>query len=39
MGSDVATPQEMTPDGFSAYIKTEYARSAAAAKLAGLTPK
>jgi tripartite-type tricarboxylate transporter receptor subunit TctC len=39
MGSDVATPQEMTADGFSAYIKAEYARSAAAAKLAGLTPK
>jgi tripartite-type tricarboxylate transporter receptor subunit TctC len=39
MGSDVATPQEMTSDGFSAYLKTEYARSAAAAKLAGLTPK
>jgi tripartite-type tricarboxylate transporter receptor subunit TctC len=39
MGSDVATPQEMTADGFSAYLKTEYARSAAAAKLAGLTPK
>jgi tripartite-type tricarboxylate transporter receptor subunit TctC len=39
MGSTIATPQEMTADGFSAYIKTEYARSAAAAKLAGLTPK
>ncbi|HVV79926.1 MAG TPA: tripartite tricarboxylate transporter substrate binding protein [Pseudolabrys sp.] len=39
MGSDIATPQEMTPDGFSAYLKAEFARSAAAAKLAGLTPK
>jgi tripartite-type tricarboxylate transporter receptor subunit TctC len=39
MGSDVATPQEMTSEGFSAYLKSEYARSAAAAKLAGLTPK
>lgn len=39
MGSDIATPQEMTSEGFSAYLKAEYARSAAAAKLAGLTPK
>ena len=39
MGSEVATPQEMTADGFGAYLKTEYTRSAAAAKLAGLTPK
>jgi tripartite-type tricarboxylate transporter receptor subunit TctC len=39
MGSDVATPQEMTAAGFAAYIKTEYARSAQAAKLAGITPK
>jgi tripartite-type tricarboxylate transporter receptor subunit TctC len=39
MGSDVATPQELTADGFAAYLKAEYARSAAAAKLAGLTPK
>jgi tripartite-type tricarboxylate transporter receptor subunit TctC len=39
MGSEVATPQELTADGFAAYLKAEYARSAAAAKLAGLTPK
>ena len=39
MGSEVATPQEMTADGFAAYLKAEYTRSAAAAKLAGLTPK
>jgi tripartite-type tricarboxylate transporter receptor subunit TctC len=39
MGSDVATPQEMTSAGFGDYIRAEYARSAAAAKLAGLTPK
>ena len=39
MGSDVATPQEMTADGFAAYLKAEYLRSAAAAKLAGLTPQ
>jgi tripartite-type tricarboxylate transporter receptor subunit TctC len=39
MGSDIATPQEMTSAGFGAYIKAEYARSAEAAKLAGLTPK
>ena len=39
MGSDVATPQEMTSAGFGDYIRAEYARSGAAAKLAGLTPK
>jgi tripartite-type tricarboxylate transporter receptor subunit TctC len=39
MGSDVATPQELTAAGFAAYIKVEYARSAEAAQLAGLKPK
>jgi len=39
MGSDVATAEEMTPAGFGAYIKTEYARSAEAAKLAGIKPQ
>jgi len=39
MGSDVATPEEMTAAGFAAYIKAEYQRSAEAAKLAGLTPQ
>jgi tripartite-type tricarboxylate transporter receptor subunit TctC len=39
MGSEVATPKEMTADGFAAYLKAEYLRSAEAAKLAGLTPK
>ena len=39
MGSEIATPQEMTADGFAGYLKAEYTRSAAAAKLAGLTPK
>jgi tripartite-type tricarboxylate transporter receptor subunit TctC len=39
MGSEIATPQEMTADGFAGYLKAEYTRSAAAAKLAGLTPQ
>jgi tripartite-type tricarboxylate transporter receptor subunit TctC len=39
MGSDIATAEEMTSTGFGAYIKAEYARSAEAAKLAGLKPK
>jgi tripartite-type tricarboxylate transporter receptor subunit TctC len=39
MGSEVATPEEMTTAGFAAYIKVDYARSAEAAKIAGLTPK
>ena len=39
MGSEIATPEQMTPAGFAAFIKTDYARMKEAAKLAGLEPK
>jgi tripartite-type tricarboxylate transporter receptor subunit TctC len=39
MGSEIATAEQMTPDGFTAFILIDYARMADAAKLAGLTPK
>ena len=39
MGSEIATAEQMTPDGFAAFIRIDYARMADAAKLAGLTPK
>jgi tripartite-type tricarboxylate transporter receptor subunit TctC len=39
MGSEVATPEQMTPAGFAAFIRTDYKRMAEAAKLAGLEPK
>jgi tripartite-type tricarboxylate transporter receptor subunit TctC len=39
MGSEIATPEQMTPAGFAEFIRTDYARMGEAAKLAGLTPK
>src|SRR5471030_1440022 len=39
MGSEIATSEQMTPAGFTAFIKTDYARMAEAAKLAGIEPK
>ena len=39
MGSEIATAEQMTPDGFSAFIKLDYERMREAARLAGLTPK
>jgi tripartite-type tricarboxylate transporter receptor subunit TctC len=39
MGSEIATPEEMTPAGFSTFIHTDYSRMRDAAKLAGLEPK
>jgi tripartite-type tricarboxylate transporter receptor subunit TctC len=39
MGSEIATPEQMTPAGFAAFIKTDYGRMRDAAKLAGLEPK
>jgi tripartite-type tricarboxylate transporter receptor subunit TctC len=38
MGSEIATPQQMTPKGFAAYIKTEYEHMREAAKLAHIVP-
>src|SRR5471030_363205 len=39
MGSEIATPEQMTPAGFAAFIQTDYKRMGDAAKLAGLEPK
>jgi tripartite-type tricarboxylate transporter receptor subunit TctC len=39
MGSEIATAEQMTPDGFAKFIRTDYARMGEAAKLAGLEPK
>ena len=39
MGSEIATPEQMTPEGFAAFIRTDYERMREAAKLAGIVPK
>jgi tripartite-type tricarboxylate transporter receptor subunit TctC len=36
LGSEVATPEQMTSQGFAAFIRADYAAMQAAAKLAGL---
>jgi tripartite-type tricarboxylate transporter receptor subunit TctC len=38
MGSEIATPEQMTPKGFAAYIKTEYEHMREAAQLAHIVP-
>jgi tripartite-type tricarboxylate transporter receptor subunit TctC len=39
MGSEIATPTQMTPEGFAAFIRIDYERMREAAKLAGITPQ
>jgi tripartite-type tricarboxylate transporter receptor subunit TctC len=39
MGSEIATAEQMTPAGFAAFIRIDFARMGDAAKLAGLVPK
>jgi tripartite-type tricarboxylate transporter receptor subunit TctC len=39
MGSEIATPEQMTPAGFTAFIKVDYERMKEAAKLANIVPK
>ncbi len=39
MGSEIATPEQMTSAGFADFIRTDYKRMGEAAKLAGLEPK
>ncbi|MBI2714519.1 MAG: tripartite tricarboxylate transporter substrate binding protein [Rhizobiales bacterium] len=39
MGSEIATPAQMTPEGFAAFIRIDYDRMRVAAKLAGIEPK
>lgn len=38
LGSEIATPEQMTSQGFAAFIQTDYQAMAAAAKLAGIKP-
>jgi tripartite-type tricarboxylate transporter receptor subunit TctC len=39
MGSEIATEQQMTPDGFAEFIRIDYENMRQAAKLAGITPQ
>ncbi len=39
LGSEVATPEQMTSEGFAAFIHADYAAMQAAAKVAGLQPQ
>jgi tripartite-type tricarboxylate transporter receptor subunit TctC len=39
MGSEIATPEQMTPEGFAKFIKADYAAMKEAAKLANITPQ
>ena len=39
MGSEIATAEQMTPDGFAAFIRADYENMKEAAKLAGIVPK
>ena len=39
MGSEIATKEQMTPDGFAAFIRVDFGRMRDAAKLAGIVPK
>ncbi len=39
MGSEIATPEQMTSAGFAAFIRDDYQHMGEAAKLAGITPK
>jgi tripartite-type tricarboxylate transporter receptor subunit TctC len=39
LGSEIATPEQMTPQGFAAFIHADYAAMQAAAKVAGLQPQ
>jgi tripartite-type tricarboxylate transporter receptor subunit TctC len=39
MGSEIATPEQMTPKGFAAFIRADYEHMREAAKLAGIVPK
>jgi len=38
-GSEIATPEQMTPTGFAAFLRADYASMSDAAKLAGLVPR
>ena len=39
LGSEIATPEQLTPQGFAEFLRTDYDDMGAAAKLAGITPQ
>jgi tripartite-type tricarboxylate transporter receptor subunit TctC len=39
MGSEIATPEQMTPEGFAKFIQADYDNMREAAKLANITPQ
>jgi tripartite-type tricarboxylate transporter receptor subunit TctC len=39
MGSEIATSEQMTPEGFTAFIRADYDHMREAAKLAGIVPQ
>lgn len=39
IGAEIASPEQMTAEGFAAFIKTDYEQMREAAKLAGLKPQ
>ena len=39
MGSEIATAEQMTPEGFAKFIRADYERMREAAKFANITPK
>lgn len=39
LGAEIASPEEMTAEGFAAFIKADYEQMREAAKLAGITPQ
>ena len=39
MGSEIATAEQMTPDGFAKFIRADYQNMREAAQLAGITPQ
>ena len=39
LGSEVASPEQMTAKGFAEFIRTDYENMSKAAQLAGITPQ
>jgi hypothetical protein len=39
MGSEIATAEQMTADGFTKFIRIDYENMREASKLAGITPQ
>jgi tripartite-type tricarboxylate transporter receptor subunit TctC len=39
MGSEIATAEQMTPDGFARFIRADYENMRETAKIAGITPQ